>query len=92
MNGTYEIPSQLLATITDLPGVVLHEGIWVDTEVCGQTFAPEDALCAFCDGSREVSCPTCDQMGGLEGGEKCPTCTGTGNVRCPQARSRRTHE
>ncbi|WP_322769569.1 hypothetical protein [Frankia sp. Cr1] len=87
----YEIPAQLL-TQTLHPGVILHKGIYVNTVCCGEEYTPDNSLCVFCDGGREVTCAECEGDGALEDDTDCVTCAGAGTTRCPQARNRWAHE
>ncbi len=82
----YKIPAELIPRTKD-DGVVLHEGIYVDTIVCRKFYEPADSLCAFCDGGRLVTCAACEGDG-----EECTTCSETGYTKCPQSEAWWTHE
>ena len=61
----YEIPAGMLAWIADVPSVVLHKGVYVNTADSFASFPADESLCAFCDGCRDVTCGTCEGDGAL---------------------------
>jgi hypothetical protein len=49
--------------------------------------------CPECDGDKTVTCPECDGSGEVEGVrkmKKCPTCKGSGNVKCDECKGKGT--
>ena len=63
----YEIPPGMLTWIADVPSVVVHKGVYVNTADSFTSFPAEESLCAICDGCRQVTCATCEGQGVLVG-------------------------
>jgi hypothetical protein len=92
MAAKYQIPERMLTEVTQRASVILHQGAYVDTVICGQGYEAADSFCALCDGTRAITCPTCDGAEVVDDNDtECHNCK-DGSVRCPQAAARWCHD